>query len=120
MKFYVNARLSHCAIYVSHRNSRYLNWRLFCMGGCGLIVVSTPSLIPLPRIFIYQLTSMRLASLYGIKGFQYAVMFLMLPVFIVLQLVLAYRIFQYTSFTPIETAALLGVSYEVGHQMDLI
>ena len=69
MKFLRQRTVSHRAIYVSHRNRRHLNWRFFCVGGCSLILVSIPSLIPLPRIFIYQLTLMRLASLMESKVF---------------------------------------------------
>ena len=51
---------------------------------------------------------------YGIKKLQYAVMYFMLPTFILLQVVLAWRLFQYTSFTPFETMSFLGVSYQNG------
>ena len=51
---------------------------------------------------------------YGIKKLQYAVMYFMLPTFILLQVVLAWRLFQYTSFTPFETLSFLGVSYQNG------
>ena len=51
---------------------------------------------------------------YGIKLFQYLVMYLMLPVFILLQVVLAWRLYQYTSLTPIEAGTFLGITYQVG------
>lgn len=51
---------------------------------------------------------------YGIKLFQYLVMYLMLPVFILLQVVLAWRLYQYISLTPIETGTFLGITYQVG------
>ena len=51
---------------------------------------------------------------YGIKKLQYAVMYFMLPTFILLQVVLAWRLFQYASFTPFETLSFLGVSYQNG------
>ena len=51
---------------------------------------------------------------YGIKKLQYAVMYFMLPTFILLQVVLAWRLFQYTSFIPFETMSFLGVSYQNG------
>jgi len=41
-------------------------------------------------------------------------MYFMLPTFILLQVVLAWRLFQYTSFTPFETMSFLGVSYQNG------
>ena len=51
---------------------------------------------------------------YGIKKFQYAVMYFMLPTFVLLQVILAWRIFQYTSSTPFEFYSLLGISYQSG------
>jgi len=51
---------------------------------------------------------------YGIKLFQYLVMYLMLPVFIILQLVLAWRLFQYTSSVPIDSAIYLGIAFQEG------
>jgi alkane 1-monooxygenase len=51
---------------------------------------------------------------YGIKLFQYLVMYFMLPVFILLQIVLAWRLFQYSSLTPIETLTFLGINYQIG------
>ena len=51
---------------------------------------------------------------YGIKKLQYAVMYFMLPTFILLQVVLAWRLFQYTSFIPFETMSFFGVSYQNG------
>ncbi|MEO0574494.1 MAG: fatty acid desaturase [Pseudomonadota bacterium] len=51
---------------------------------------------------------------FGIKRLQYLVMYVMLPVFVTLQVVLAWRIFQYTSGAVIEPATLAGVTYEVG------
>lgn len=51
---------------------------------------------------------------YGIKKFQYAVMYFMLPTFVLLQVILAWRIFQYTSSTPFEFYSLLGINYQSG------
>lgn len=51
---------------------------------------------------------------YGIKVFQYLVMYVMLPVFILIQLVLAWRLYQYTSGYVIETHTVSGISYELG------
>ena len=51
---------------------------------------------------------------YGIKKLQYAVMYLMLPAFIFLQVILAWRLYQYTSITSFETLSFLGLSYQSG------
>ena len=51
---------------------------------------------------------------YGIKLFQYLVMYLMLPVFIFLQIALAWRLFQYTSSVPINNFSFLGVIFQTG------
>ena len=51
---------------------------------------------------------------YGIKLFQYLVMYLMLPVFIFLQIALAWRLFQYTSSVPIHNFSFLGVIFQTG------
>jgi hypothetical protein len=51
---------------------------------------------------------------YGIKVFQYLVMYVMLPVFILIQLVLAWRLYQYTSGYIIEPRTVSGISYELG------
>ena len=49
---------------------------------------------------------------YGIKRLQYAVMYFMLPAFIFLQVILAWRLYQYTSVTSFETLSFLGLSYQ--------
>ena len=51
---------------------------------------------------------------YGIKKLQYAVMYLMLPAFIFLQVILAWRLYQYTSVMSFETLSFLGLSYQSG------
>ena len=51
---------------------------------------------------------------YGIKLLQYPVMYLMLPVFIFLQIALAWRLFQYTSSVPINNFSFLGVIFQTG------
>ena len=51
---------------------------------------------------------------FGIKRLQYLVMYIMLPVFVTLQVVLAWRIFEYTSGAAIEPALLAGVPYQAG------
>ena len=51
---------------------------------------------------------------FGIKQFQYLVMYFMLPVFISLQLALAWRIFQYVDSSIIESAYFAGFAYESG------
>ena len=45
---------------------------------------------------------------YGIKELQNLVMYLMLPIFIILQVVLAWRIYQYTNGADFGTVSLLG------------
>ena len=51
---------------------------------------------------------------YGIKIFQYGIMYLMFGVFISLQLALAWRIYQYSNAMPIETYNLFGLIIENG------
>ena len=51
---------------------------------------------------------------YGIKQFQYSVMYLMLPIFILLQVALAWRLYQYTSGTVIQASELYGITVESG------
>lgn len=51
---------------------------------------------------------------YGIKIFQYAVMYLMLIVFVVLQLALAWRIYQYVNNTPIDFFNAYGLTIQTG------
>ncbi len=58
---------------------------------------------------------------YGVKSFQYSVMYLMLPIFIILQAVLAFRLYQYTTATPIENGIFFGFNYQIGlTKFDLI
>jgi len=51
---------------------------------------------------------------YGIKIFQYAVMYLMLIVFVVLQLALAWRIYQYVNNAPIDYFNAYGLTIQTG------
>ena len=51
---------------------------------------------------------------YGIKQFQYSVMYLMLPIFILLQVALAWRLYQFTSGTVIQASELYGITVESG------
>ncbi|MFK8054123.1 MAG: fatty acid desaturase [Woeseiaceae bacterium] len=51
---------------------------------------------------------------FGIKRFQYIVMYIMLPVFLLLQLALAWRIFQFTSGVVVEPALAIRIPYEAG------
>jgi alkane 1-monooxygenase len=51
---------------------------------------------------------------FGIKEFQYVVMYIMLPVFILLQVALATRLYQFTSGSTIEELIFLGIAYESG------
>ena len=51
---------------------------------------------------------------FGIKEFQYVVMYIMLPVFILLQVALTARLYQYTSGFLIEKSIFLGLGFESG------
>jgi alkane 1-monooxygenase len=50
----------------------------------------------------------------GIAGLQNAVMYMMLPIFALLQIALAWRIFQYVNGVPIETAMFMGIPVQMG------
>jgi len=45
---------------------------------------------------------------YGIKTFQYSVMYLMLPIFIILQLALAYNLYQYVYLSALTVNEIIG------------
>jgi len=63
----------------------------------------------------------KIGNSYGVKSFQYSVMYLMLPIFIILQAVLALRLYQYTTTTPIENGIFFGFNYQIGlTKFDLI
>ena len=63
----------------------------------------------------------KIGNSYGVKSFQYSVMYLMLPIFIILQAVLALRLYQYTTTTPIENGISFGFNYQIGlTKFDLI
>lgn len=51
---------------------------------------------------------------YGIKIFQYAVMYLMLIVFVALQLALVWRIYQYVNGSPFELYSFYGLTIQTG------
>ena len=51
---------------------------------------------------------------YGIKAFQYSVMYLMLPTFILLQIFLAYNLYQYVSLEAISAIELIGATLSCG------
>jgi len=51
---------------------------------------------------------------YGIKILQYSVMYLMLIVFIALQIAVAWRIFQYVNAAPIEILSAFGLTIQSG------
>ena len=55
----------------------------------------------------------KIGNSYGVKSFQYSVMYLMLPIFIILQAVLALRLYQYTTTTPIENGIFFGFNYQI-------
>ena len=63
----------------------------------------------------------KIGNSYGVKSFQYSVMYLMLPIFIILQAVLALKLYQYTTTTPIENGIFFGFNYQIGlTKFDLI
>ena len=51
---------------------------------------------------------------YGIKIFQYGVMYLMLIVFVALQLALVWRIYQYVNGSPFELYSFYGLTIQTG------
>ena len=51
---------------------------------------------------------------YGIKLFQYLVMYVMLPVFIAIQAAVAWRLYQYTSGVQLEALYFGGIAYQNG------
>ena len=51
---------------------------------------------------------------FGIKRLQYAVMYFMLPAFIFLQVILAWRLYQYTAFIPFNDFSFFGIPYQDG------
>jgi hypothetical protein len=50
----------------------------------------------------------------GFAGLQNAVMYIMLPVFVLLQLAMAWRIFQYVNGVPIEAGMFMGIPIQMG------
>jgi hypothetical protein len=113
MKFYVNARYLIVPFMSLIAIVGILFGGSFAWVGVGLFALNTlidtlTKNIHLPADFDDSGES------YGIKKLQYSVMFLMLPVFIALQVVLAYRIFQYNADAPIVINSFLGLSYQAG------
>jgi hypothetical protein len=51
---------------------------------------------------------------YGIKFFQYLVMYVMLPVFVTIQVFLAWRLYQYTSGVILQNLSLGPIEYQNG------
>lgn len=50
----------------------------------------------------------------GIPGLQNAVMYVMLPIFALLQIAMAWRIFQYVNGVPIEPGMFMGIPIQMG------
>jgi len=50
----------------------------------------------------------------GFAGLQNAVMYTMLPVFVLLQLVMAWRVFQYVNGVPVEPGMIMGIPVQMG------
>ena len=51
---------------------------------------------------------------YGIKVFQYSVMYLMLPTFVILQVLLAYNLYQFITLGTISSVELIGATLSCG------
>ena len=51
---------------------------------------------------------------FGIKTFQYIVMYLMLPIFIVLQCALAWNLYQFTTSSIVSVESLIGAILSTG------
>ena len=111
--FYVNARylivpVMTIATILGLFICNYLAWLGVILFGLNTIVDTLTKNIHLRADFDDNGNS------YGIKRLQYAVMYLMLPAFIFLQVILAWRLYQYTSVTSFETLSFLGLSYQSG------
>ena len=113
MKFYVNARylivptMSIIAILGILIGGAYA-WVGVALFGLNTVIDTLTKDIHLPADFDDQGES------YGTKAFQYGVMYFMLPVFIALQIALAYRIFQFTAATPLQVDLFYGIAYQSG------
>ncbi len=113
MKFYVNARylivpIMSIVVILSIFIGGAYAWVGVVLFGLNIIIDTLTKNIHLPADFDNQGES------YGNKVFQYGVMYLMLPVFITLQVVLAYRIFEFTASTPIQFNQIYDFSYQSG------
>ena len=111
--FYVNARylivpVMTIATILGLFIGNYFAWLGVILFGLNIIVDTLTKNIHLRADFDDNGNS------YGIKRLQYAVMYLMLPAFIFLQVILAWRLYQYTSVTSFETLSFLGLSYQSG------
>ena len=111
--FYVNARylivpMMTIATILGLFIGNYFAWLGVILFGLNTIVDTLTKNIHLRADFDDNGNS------YGIKRLQYAVMYLMLPAFIFLQVILAWRLYQYTSVTSFETLSFLGLSYQSG------
>ncbi|MDG2061561.1 MAG: fatty acid desaturase [SAR86 cluster bacterium] len=113
MKFFVNVRyllvpvMSLVTIYSIFLGSVF-SWLGVLLFGINTIIDTLTKDIHLKADFD------RDGNSYGIKIFQYLVMYLMLPIFILLQIVLAWRLFHYTSAVPVDSAIYLGIVYQAG------
>ncbi len=83
-------------------------WVGVALFGLNVVIDTLTRNIHLPADFD------NLGQSYGNKVFQYGVMYFMLPVFITLQVVLAYRIFEFTASTPIQLSLFYNITYQSG------
>ena len=120
MKFFVNTRylivpiMTLLTIYGIFIGGAY-SWLGVIFFGINILLDTLTKKIHLRADFD------KIGNSYGVKSFQYSVMYLMLPIFIILQAVLALRLYQYTTTTPIENGIFFGFNYQIGlTKFDLI
>ena len=103
MKFYVNARylivpLSSALAILGVLSGGLFAWVGVALSGLYTLIDTITKGIHLRADFDDTGDS------YGLKQFQYLVMYLMLPIFIILQASLGLKLYEYTTGTPIELA----------------
>ena len=113
MKFYINAR------YLIVPISSLITILGIILGGIyawtGVFLFGLYTVIDtLTKNIHLRAETNEVGESYGIKQFQYSVMYVMLPIFILLQVVLAWRLYQYTSGALIQSSDLYGLTFESG------
>ncbi|MBT3992901.1 MAG: fatty acid desaturase [Gammaproteobacteria bacterium] len=113
MKFYINAR------YLIVPISSLITILGIVLGGIyawtGVFLFGIYTVIDtLTKNIHLRAETNEVGESYGIKQFQYSVMYVMLPIFILLQVVLAWRLYQYTSGALIQSSDLYGLTFESG------